>query len=170
MRLGQKNGLVRQSARTGTSPRQPRDQRYRSAHLFGAVCPARSTGAAVVMPRADIHATQIHLREISRSVPPGGHAVLLLDRAGWHTSGDLKVPKNVTLLFLPPRSPELNPVETIWPYLRQTYLSNRILPTYDAILDAACEAWNRLLDSPDDHLNRKPAMGADRSTSMTAGY
>ena len=148
MRIGQKNGLVRQWARTGTRPRQPKDQRYKSAYIFGAVCPARGTGAAVVMPKADTHAMQVHLREISRSVTPGHHAVLLLDRAGWHTSDELKVPNNITLLFLPPRSPELNPVETVWQYLRQTYLSNRVFPTYDAILDAACEAWNRLLDTP----------------------
>ncbi len=61
-----------------------------------------------------------HLREISRNVAPGAHAVLLLDRAGWHTTGELKVPNNITLLFLPSRAPELNPVENLWQFLRQT--------------------------------------------------
>jgi hypothetical protein len=83
-RIGQKNGLVRQWARRGTRPRQPADQRYESAYLFGAICPARGTGAALALPFADTEAMQLHLGEISRRVAKGAHAVLLLDRAGWH--------------------------------------------------------------------------------------
>ena len=148
MRLGQKNGVLRQRARTGSRPRQPKDQRYESAWLFGAICPARGAGAAVVMPKTDTDAMQEHLAEIGRTVAPGSHAVLLLDRAGWHTTGKLKPPKNVSLLFLPSRAPELNPTENVWQYLRQTYLSNRVFDDYDHIVDAACDAWNRLVDSP----------------------
>ena len=148
MRLGQKNGLVRQWARTGTRPRQPKDQRYQSAYLFGAIGPARGAGAAVVMPKANADAMQRHLDEISRQVHRDSHAVLMLDRAGWHTAGKLTVPGNITLLFLPPRSPELNPTENIWQYLRQNQLSNRVFDTYEDILNAACQAWNRLIDQP----------------------
>ncbi len=148
MRVGQKNGLVRQWARTGTRPRQPKDQRYQSAYIFGAICPTRGTGAAVVMPKANTDAMQRHLDEISRRVRRASHAVLLLDRAGWHTTGALAVPANITLMFLPPRSPELNPAENIWQYLRQNHLSNRVFATYDDILEAACQAWNRLIDKP----------------------
>jgi transposase len=148
-RIGQKNGIVRQWARRGTRPRQPADQRYESAYLFGAICPARGTGAALAMPYAETSAMQLHLDEISRIVARGAHAVLLLDRAGWHTTGDLVIPKNLTLVFLPSRAPELNPVETVWQYLRQTWLSNRVFDTYESIIDAACEAWNRLLAQPD---------------------
>jgi hypothetical protein len=86
-RIGQKNGLVRQWARRGTRPRQPADQRYESAYLFGAICPARGTGAALALPYADTQAMPLHLDEIARTVKRGAHAVLLLDRAGWHTSG-----------------------------------------------------------------------------------
>ena len=75
--------------------------------------------------------------------------MLLLDRAGWHTTARLVVPKNLTLIFLPSRAPELNPVETIWPYLRQTWLSNRVFETDEAIIDAACDAWRKLLAQPD---------------------
>jgi hypothetical protein len=111
MRLGQKNGIVRQWARRGSRPRQPTDQRYESAYLFGAICPARGTGAGLAMPYADTEAMQLHLEEIARRVARGAHAVLLLDRAGWHTTGRLVVPKNLTLVFLPSRAPEMNPVE-----------------------------------------------------------
>jgi hypothetical protein len=148
-RIGQKNGLARVWARRGTRPRLPADQRYESAYLFGAICPARGVGAALAMPFADTEAMQCHLDEIARTVAKGAHAVLLLDRAGWHTTPALVVPNNITLIFLPSRSPELNPVETIWQYLRGNWLSNRVFDTYDNILDAACDAWRRLINQPD---------------------
>lgn len=78
----------------------------------------------------------------------GAHAVLLLDRAGWHTTTSLVVPPNITLIFLPSRAPELNPVENIWQYMRANWLSNRVFETYDDIIDAACEAWRKLVDQP----------------------
>ena len=100
------------------------------------------------MPFADTEAMQAHLDEIGRTVARGAHAVLLLDRAGWHTTSKLKVPKNMTLILLPSRSPELNPVENIWQYLRANWLSNRVFETYDEIIDAACDAWNSLIALP----------------------
>jgi len=100
-----------------------------------------------MMPRADTQAMQYHLEEISRHVAPGAHAVVLMDRAGWHTIAKLKVPENLSFLFLPPKSPELNPVENLlrsasWQYLRQNWLSNRVFDTYEAIIEAGCDAWN----------------------------
>jgi len=91
---------------------------------------------------------QLHLDEISQRVARNAHAVLLMDRAGWHTTDKLKVPKNLTLIFLPSRSPELNPVENIWQYLRSNWLSNSVFDDYDAIIDAACGAWTRLMAQP----------------------
>ena len=88
-RIGQKNGQVRQWARRGTRPRQPADQRYDNAYLFGAICPARGVGAALALPYADADMMQLHLDEISRNVAAGAHAVLLLDRAGWHTTSNV---------------------------------------------------------------------------------
>ncbi|KRE03498.1 transposase [Bosea sp. Root670] len=147
-RIGQKNGLVRRWAKRGTKPRQPADQRYESAHLFGAICPARGVGAALATPFADTHVMQAHLREIARTVAKSAHAGLLLDRAGWHTTGKLAVPRNVSLIFLSSRAPELNPVENVWQHLRANWLSNRVFDTYADILDAACDAWNRVIDEP----------------------
>jgi hypothetical protein len=147
-RIGQKNGIVRQWAKRGTRPRQPADQRYQNAYLFGAICPARGTGAALALPYADTHAMQLHLEEISRTVKRGAHAVLLMDRAGWHTTTKLRVPKNITPIFLPSRAPELNPVENVWQYLRSNWLSNRVFEDYDAIIEAACKAWQNLIAEP----------------------
>jgi hypothetical protein len=141
--------LTRVWAERGSRPRAPRDQRYDWAYLFGAVCPTRDTGAALVLPVADGEAMNLHLAEISRNVMPGSHAVVLLDAAGWHqTEGKLNVPDNISLLKLPPYSPELNPVENIWQYLRQNKLSNRVFDSYEAIVDACCDAWNALTDEP----------------------
>ena len=144
-RVGQKNGLVRQWARRGTRPRQPADQRYDSAYLSGAICPARGTGAALALAFADTEAMQLHLEEISRNVALGAHAVLIFDRAGWHTTPNLVMPKNITPIWLPSRAPEVNPAENIWQYLRANWLSNRVFETFDQIIDAVRQAWNKLI-------------------------
>jgi transposase len=83
---------------------------------------------------------QLHIEEISRHVAKGAHAVLLLDRAGWHTTGKLGMPANITPILLPSRSPELNSVENVRQYLRANWLSNSVFENYEAIIDAACEA------------------------------
>ena len=141
--------MARLWARKGTRPRQPADQRYQNAWLFGAICPARGKGAALMLPCANTEAMQMHLDEIAHHVAPKAHAVVLMDRAGWHTTGKLNVPKNITIILLPSRSPELNPVENIWQYLRANWLSNRIFENYDAILDVGCDAWNKLIAQPE---------------------
>ena len=91
----------------------------------------------------------LHLTEISTQVMQGAHAVVTLDGAGWHQQGDkLKVPDNISLLPLPPYSPELNPQENIWQFLRQNYLANRVYETCAELVDACCEAWNDLIATP----------------------
>jgi len=140
-RLGQQGTLTRIWAKRGTRPRAPRDQRYEWAYLFGAACPDRSATAALVLPHANAEAMNLHLKEISNRVAPGAHAALILDGAGYHNKAALEVPENITLVPLPPYSPELNPVENIWEYLRGNKLANTVFETYDEIVDKACEAW-----------------------------
>ncbi len=147
-RIGQKNNITRRWAPRGTRPRAPRDQRTTSAYIFGAICPERGVGAALVLPRCNTQAMQWHLDEISSQVTPGAHAVLLLDQAGWHTTDKLAIPSNITLMPLPPRAPELNPVENIWQFMRDNWLSNRVFKSYDDIVALCCDAWNNLTDQP----------------------
>jgi transposase len=90
----------------------------------------------------------MHLAEISSQVAPGAHAVLMFDQAGWHMPGKLDIPANITLLPLPPKCPELNPVENVWQFMRDNWLSNRIFSSYDNVVDHCCHAWNRLSDQP----------------------
>jgi hypothetical protein len=113
--------------------------------MFGAICPARGTGAALVMPTVSIEAMNQHLAEISTCVSLGAIALLILDGAGWHSSPHLIVPENIVLMPLPPYAPELNSVENIWDYLRSNFLSRCVWDTYEAILDACCDAWNALI-------------------------
>jgi hypothetical protein len=147
-RIGQKNKITRRWAKRGTRPSAPKDQRTKSAYIFGAICPAKGKGAALVMPYADTHAMNEHLREISATVDPDAHAVILVDQAGWHTSPKLTVPSNITLMQLPPRAPELNPTENIWQFMRENWLSNRVFQSYDQIVALCCEAWNKLINQP----------------------
>lgn len=148
-RVGQKGTLTRQWARRGTRPRLKRDQRHTAAYLFGAVCPARDVGAALVLPTVNSEAMTLHLAEIAKAVTPHAHAVVLIDGAGWHwEGGTLRVPDNLSLLRLPPYSPELNAQENIWQFLRHNFLAGRVFDTYDAILDACCTAWNALTADP----------------------
>ena len=118
MRIGQKNSTVYQWARRGTRPRQPADQRYQNAYLFGALCPARDTGAALVLPVVNTQAMQHHLAEISATVTPGAHAIVPMDQAGWHTTAKLKIPSNLSIVCIPPATPEFNPAENVWQHLR----------------------------------------------------
>ena len=147
-RPGQKNSPTRLWARKGTRPRQPADQRYRNACLFGAICPGKGKGAALMLPFANTEAMQMRLDEIRCQGARKAHGVILMDRAGWHTTGKLSMPKKLTIIFLLPRSPKLNPVETIWQYLRQNWLSNRVFKDYGAIVNAGCEVWNKLIAQP----------------------
>ncbi len=147
-RVGQKNKITRRWAPRGTRPRAARDQRTKSAYIFGAICPERGVGAGLVLPRCNTQAMQWHLDEISSQVTPGAHGVLILDQAGWHTTGKLVIPPNITLVPLPPRSPELNPVENIWQFMRDNWLSNRVFKSYDDIVALCCQAWNNLIEQP----------------------
>ncbi len=147
-RVGQKNSITRRWAKRGTRPHAPHDQRTKSAYLFGAICPAKGKGAGLVMPWCDTQAMAEHLKEISLAVDPGAHAVLMLDQAGWHTSAKLDVPATSRCSRLPPRSPELNPVENVWQYMRANWLSNRVFTSYDDIVGHCCDAWNKLVDQP----------------------
>ncbi len=104
--------------------------------------------AGLVLPRCNTEGMTLHLAEIAATVAPGAHAVLLLDQAGWHGSDALIVPPNITLMPLPSKCPELNPVENIWQFMRDNWLSNRIFRSYEDILDHCCFAWNRLVDQP----------------------
>jgi transposase len=114
--------------------------------IFGAVCPKDGKGAALILPACNSEAMSLHLAEIAKIVAPGAHAILLVDQAGWHLSMRLVVPSNITIIALPPKCPELNPVENVWQFMRDNWLSNRVFKSYDDLVDHCCEAWNKLVE------------------------
>jgi transposase len=97
-----------------------------------------------VLPEVSTEVMNEFLARFAATLAEGEHAVMVLDRAGWHAAKKLVVPGNVTLVWLPPYSPEINPVERLWLFLRERHLSHRLLDTYEAIADALCRAWNAL--------------------------
>lgn len=100
------------------------------------------------MPWCDTCAMTRHLTEISRHVEENAHAILIMDQAGWHMSNNLVVPGNISILPLPPKSPELNPVENLWQFMRDNWLSNRVFKSYEDIVDHCCDAWRKLESQP----------------------
>jgi len=145
-RFGQQGSITRMWAVKGTRPRAIRQQQFSYTYLFGAVCPARDKGVGLVLPYANAVTMEVHLRYISAQIHKGKHGVIVLDQASWHTSNRLKKFSNLTLLPLPPASPELNPCEQIWRKLREDALSNRCFQDEEDVVQSCCDAWNAFTD------------------------
>jgi len=145
-RIGQQGSLSRVWAEKGTRPRVVRQRQFLSTYIFGAVCPDRDIGCALILPQCNTGMTQLHLEQISEHVQKDYHAIVLMDRASWHTTEALNIPDNIHLMPLPPYSPELNPMEQVWQQLRKIKLSNTNFKDYDHIVDSCCEAWNCFCD------------------------
>lgn len=146
MRVGQKGRLCHRWWARGKRPPGVQDQRHEWTYLFGAARPGGEAAFALVLPTVNTDTMQIFLDRFAETLAADEHAVMVLDGAGWHTAKALAVPPNVTLVPLPPYSPQLNPMERLWLYLRERFLSLRILEGYDAIVDACCIAWNAIAD------------------------
>ena len=143
-RLGQQGTLTRVWAPRGSRPAAVKQTRYEWVYLYAAVEPATGESVALLAPNVDTGTFNVFLRMLAAAVRPGEHVVLVMDRAGWHRSKALRLPPCVTVLLLPPYSPELNPAENLWHYLRSHHLSNRAYDDYDHLLDAGTAAWRAL--------------------------
>jgi hypothetical protein len=146
--IAQKISITCPWARRGTRPSALQDQRYASTYIFGAVCLQDCKGTALVLPFCYTAGMNLHLAEISITVSPGKHAMLLLDQAGWHLSADVAVPGTITLLPLPPSCTELNVMENVWQFMRDNWLSNRAFCDHDDIVAHCCHYWKCLVDQP----------------------
>jgi transposase len=147
-RFGQQGTLTRVWAPVGSRPRAVKQTQYDYLYVLGAVCPQTGRTAGLLAPNLNTHTVNAFFDQLAKEIKPQVHVVLIWDQAGYHTSGELKVPANVTLVNLPPRSPELNPVENLWHWLRSHHWSNRIYANYDALRAAACDAWQRSCLNP----------------------
>lgn len=143
-RFGQQGTITDVWARTGSRPHAVRQTRYEWVYLYAAVEPATGESAALVAPYVNTGTMNAFLRILDRERRDDEHFVLIMDQAGWHKSRELKLPAGITVLLLPPYSPELNPVENLWHYLRSHFLSNRSYEDYDALLAAGTDAYRKL--------------------------
>ena len=147
-RFGQKGVLARVWARTNTRPTAVKQTQYDYLYVFGAVCPETGDSLGLVAPRVDTGVMNVFLERFGKSLAADAHALVILDNAGWHHCKDLVVPGNVTLLFLPPRAPELNPIERLWLWLKSHHWANRAYADYDAMVNAISSAWRATVEEP----------------------
>ena len=127
-RFGQQGTLTTKWAEKGSRPTAVKQTRYEWVYLYAAVDPLSGDSSALLAPHVNIGTMEAFLQILSTEVGADDHIVLVLDQAGWHTSPRLRVPTNITLLFLPPYSPELNPIERVWKLTRRRCLHNRYFP------------------------------------------
>ena len=148
-RVGQKGKVVARWAEKGSSPRAVVHGGFKSAFLFGAFCPERDTGAAIVVESVSTEAMNAHLEVISQAVLPGNHAAMLVDGAGFHAeSKQIVVPPNITLITLPAYSPELSPPEGVWKFLKGGILAHRLYRNISEVIESCCDAWKSLIGEP----------------------
>jgi transposase len=143
-RIGQQGTLTSVWAETGSRPQRVRQTEYDWVYVYAAVNAVTGASSAMLAPNVNTDYMNAHLEFISAQVVPGSHGILVLDQAGWHLARGLKVPQNLTLLHLPAYSPELNPVERVWAYMRSHYMSNRLFKDYDQLFGQTAQAWNRM--------------------------
>jgi transposase len=143
-RFGQQGTITRVWAPRGSRPRAVRQTQYTYLFVLVAVCASSGAVSALVMPELNAAVINLFLEQFARERPAGVHAVLIWDGAGYHTAGALVVPAHVSLILLPPYSPELNPVENLWHYLRSHHWSNRVYGGYEALRDEAVRSLCRV--------------------------
>lgn len=135
-------------AKRGTRPRATRQTKYEWLYVIGAVCPSTGQSVGLLSPTINTEMINAFFDQFTQEVDPDVHVVLVWDQAGFHTSKALTLPDNVTVIPLPAYSPELNPVENLWHYLRSHYWSNRTYADYDALRLAAIDAWHKAALDP----------------------
>ena len=144
-RVGQKGKVGRRWAEKGSNPTTLVHGGFKSVWLFGAFCAERDVGAALVVEEVSTAAMNAHLAIIAQTVLPHNHAAVVVDGAGFHAqSNELVVPANMTLVTLPAHSPELNPAEGVWKFLKNGELMHRLYRTVNEIIGRCCSAWNSL--------------------------
>ena len=148
-RFGQQGTITRVWARRGSRPRRVRQNGRESLYVLTAVCAASGAAAGLIAPELNTAVVNLFLEQFSCQLAAGVHAVLLWDNAGYHVGKDLVVPENVSLIGLLPYSPELNPVENLWHYLRAHYWSHGVYPDYDTLLAVATETWRKVCLNPE---------------------
>lgn len=144
-RFGQQGTITHVWATKGSRPTAIRQTEYQYLWVLGAVCPETGKSDGLISPCLNTGVINVFLDQFSKEIAPEEHAVLIWDRAGFHTSSKLKVPVNISIVELPPYTPELNPMENLWHYLKSHDWSNCYYKDYDALEEAAVKGWQRVV-------------------------
>jgi hypothetical protein len=147
-RFGQQGTLTRVWAPRGPRPRAVRQTQYDYLWVLTAVCPGTGAAEGLISPSLNAGVVNVFLAQLSASLAPDVHAVLFWDGAGFHTAKALDVPHNISLERLPPRSPELMPVENLWHYEREHFWANTKYADYAALEQAARDGWRAVCLDP----------------------
>lgn len=142
-RFGQQGTISRKWALKGSRPLAAKQTQYEYLYVIGAVCPQTGQTTGLLSPYINAKIMNKFLEQFSNELDKDVHAVIVMDRAGFHTAKEIKVPLNITVVYLPPYSPELNPIENLWHYLRKNEWSNRVYGNYEALINGACSAWQK---------------------------
>ncbi len=119
-----------------------REYRY----VYGAVEPLTGDSCFLILPYANTVCMNLFLKELS-AYYPDDRIILVCDRASWHRSKDLEVPDNIEFFFIPPSTPEMNPIEQIWKEIRKRGFRNEIFDSLEKVMDRLCDTINLLSNS-----------------------
>lgn len=146
-RVGQQGSLTRIWAIRGTRPRKVKQRQFISTYIYGAACHGTGESYGLILPYANTEAMNIFLSGLSKEISHGRHVALIVDNAGWHNSQKLNIPKNITLIPLPPYAPELNAMEQVWEWMKSHFLSNECYSDYEEIIEKVSCAWNKISEN-----------------------
>ncbi len=142
-RFGRISTPKRAWAPPGIRPKAPRQVIREFSYVYAAVAPEQGLMTSLILPHADTDMMNLFLAQVARDFADY-FVVMQVDQASWHRAKDLQVPENIRLIFQPPYSPEVNPVEHLWEEVREKYLHNRILPSLEDLIEVLCQALSEL--------------------------
>jgi len=129
--------------RKGVRPRVPCQHIRQYRYAYGAVDPVTGDGCFLVLPYCNTACMNAFLEMLSKQYS-NDEILLICDGAAWHKSKGLIVPENITLLHIPPYTPEMNPIEQIWKQLRSMGFRNEVFKTLEGVIDRLCETIRTL--------------------------
>jgi transposase len=148
-RFGQQGSITKVWATKGSRPTVIRQTEFQYLWVLGAVCPETGHAEGLISPCLNTDVINAFLKQFSAEIKPDEHAVLIWDQAGFHTSKKLQVPENITIIELPPYSPELNPAENLWHYFKEHAWGNQYYKDYKALENKAIESWRNIAMKPE---------------------
>jgi transposase len=142
-RFGLRSTILRYWAKKGTAIKVKVKQGYKSFYLYSAVSPYSGDNFTLILPGVCVYLMTLYFQKLEQYLN-GKRAIVIMDQAGWHRAKDLYIPENIRIIYLPPYSPELNPVERLWRQIKKVCIHNRIFDTLEEMNDNISECINSM--------------------------